>query len=158
MHISISLVTGATLPAPVQPGLPLPAESAGGRGHGGWVAPSEQRGRVTTEAAVDVAAADDVSLKQSFFVPPLPPAVAAVALAPHEASESAASGALLLKRKREIEGCMDEGMEKVEKRQCRNERVHRFSCMNLYVLQKPKFVRMFYTYMQSWSHFTLSLI
>lgn len=100
MYTSISLVTGAwpTLPAPVQPVLPLPAESAGGRGHGGWVAPSEQRGRAATEAAVAAAAADDVSLKQSVFVPPLLPAVAAAALAPHEASESAVSGALLSER------------------------------------------------------------
>ena len=133
MHISISLVTGATLPAPVQPGLPLPAESAGGREHGGWVAPSEQRGRAATEAAVAAAAADDVSLKQSFFVPPLLPAVAAVALAPHEASESAASGALLSKRKRGREGSMNEGMEKVIKsgkatvQEFGNERVHHFS-------------------------------
>jgi len=117
----------------VQPVLPLPAESAGGRGHGGWVAPSEQRGRAATEAAVAAAAADDVSLKQSVFVPPLLPAVAAAALAPHEASESAASGALLSKRKRGREGCMNEGMEKVIKsgkatvQEFGNERVHHFS-------------------------------
>ena len=94
---------GASLPAPVQPGLPLLVESGGERGHESWAAPSELR-RAVTVAAVVAAAADDASLKLSFVVLPLPlaaAAVAAVALAPHEASESVASGSLLSERERE---------------------------------------------------------
>ena len=94
---------GASLPAPVQPGLPLLVESGGERGHESWAAPSELR-RAVTVAAVVAAAADDASLKLSSVVLPLPlaaAAVAAVALVPHKASESVASGSLLSERERE---------------------------------------------------------
>lgn len=87
----------------MQPGLPLLVESGGEREQESWAAPSELR-RAVTVAAVVAAAADDASLKLFSVVLPLPlaaAAVAAVALAPHEASESVASGALLSERERQ---------------------------------------------------------